>query len=361
MQLERNSIIAVTLLFMTGCSASHQALQSENDYNVPEPVPMPIRHADECDSGQYDDDSVPQRSESPSRSVAPVPMQEPAPAPPAIGVSRIKSISWLRNRAHQHDGDNCSEPACADGCSRGEQSELPLEFFAEGCVTPQSVMVDPRLQCREKTTLFETIQGWNQRAKIRRAERGRRSLNCGSQAACDPGCFAPEGCQTTVQDGSPCRKSGQVVQPSNNGAEVVRQTTDTHGNLADPLREYGWDDRSRAQDSRFSLDELLELPSTLTKTPVHDQQRSRMPIAPMIDALPVLPLPEEVSGRSPKTTTVPSTVPQQVNPDSVQQVVQPPLWPRLVPTTASADRIPVALPMVPDDPSLPTIQPGHRI
>ena len=349
MRLKRDSIIAVTLLFVTGCSANHQALQSENDYNVPEPVPMPMRHADEYDSGEYDYDSAPQRSESPGRSVVPVPMREPVPAPPAIGVSRVKSVSWLRNRAHQHDGDNCSEPACADGCSPGEQSQLPPEFFAEGCVTPQLVKVAPRLQCREKTTLLETLQGWNQRAKIRRAERARRSLSCGSQAACDPGCFAPE--------------SPQVVRQNHRGAEAVRPNTDTHGNLADPLRDNAWDDRSRARDSRFSLDELLELPSALTEAPISGQRQSRLPIAPVIEALPALPVEKEVSGQSPagQTPTIPSSVPPRVNPDSVKQIVQPPLWPRLGPPTAPSVRMPVALPMIPEDSSLPTIQPGRGI
>ncbi len=364
MRLERNSIIAVTLLLMTGCSANRQALQSENEYNAPEPVPMPMRHADEYDSGQHDYDFAPQDGESPSRSDAPVPQpvptREPVPAPPAIGVSRIKSVGWLRSTAHEQDGDKCSEPACGDGCSHGGPSEIPPRFAEEGCITPQQVMVAPRLQGRKKTTLFATIQGWNQRARTRRAERALRSLNCGSEAACDPGCFAPEGCQSTVQENSSCRKSRQVVKQSNNSAEIVRRTADTHGNLADPLRENGWDDRAPAQDLRFSLDELLELPSTLIETPVSDQQRSGMPNAPMIEALPVLPVPEEVSGQSPQTSTVPSAVPQQVGPDTVQHFVQPQLWPRLNPRTASADRIPVALPIAPEDPSLPTIQPGNR-
>lgn len=364
MRLEQKSIIAVTLLLMTGCSASRQALQSENDYNAPEPVPMPMRHADEYDSGENEYDFAPQGGETPSRSDAPVPqpgqMREPVPAPPAIGVSRVKSVGWLRSTTHEQNGDKCSEPACGDGCSQGGPSEVQPGFTGEGCITSQSAIADQHLQCRKRTTLRATIQGWNQRARRRRAERALRSLNCGSEAACDPHCFAPEGCQSTVQENRSCPKSRQAVKQSNSPAEITRRTADTHGNLADPLRENGWDDRASAQDSRFSLDELLELPSSLIETPVNDQQRPGMPNVPMIEALPVLPAPEEVSGQSPQASPAPAAVSQQFSPDTVPHFVQPQLWPRLNPRTASASPLPVALPVVPEDTSLPTILPGRR-
>lgn len=190
MRIERNSLIAVVLLFMAGCSANRQARLADNVYDPTGSVQMPLRHADEYDSGEYDDEPAPASDETSGPSRAPVPMGEPVPAPPAIGVSRVKSVSWLRGARNRSESENCGDDADRDSCSPGQQTQLPPDYFSEGCVTTPHTAIAPRKPHREKTTITEIVQGWNLRAKTRRAERVRSSRNCGESEVCDAGCFA---------------------------------------------------------------------------------------------------------------------------------------------------------------------------
>ena len=355
MRIERKSFIAVTLLFMAGCSASRHERQSDGvDYSL-EPVPLPIRHADEYDSGtgEYDYDPGPSRDESPTQSGTPVPppvpMREPAPAPPALGVSRVKSVSWLGGIGNRTDHNNCGDTACGDA----QQSQLPPEYFSEGCITPPHAVISPRIQCREKTTLVEVIQGWKLRAKTRRVERLRRSHNCGERMPYDPGCFAPESCTAQVDGDKSLDGQSRTLRRSG-GGEPVQPSQ--HGSLADPLQESDWEN---SEDPRLSPDELLDLPST-TEPPADESQH---PDVPMIDTVPVLPVPTPSGTSTPgiQNPATPVDVPEQITPDTVKRIVQPPLWPRLGTPAATSLKVPAEIPDIPSDHSLPAILPGRRI
>lgn len=363
MRFERNSLVTVAILLLSGCSAGRQARQSDSVYHSPDPVPVPLRHADEFDSDpeHHEYDSAPSRSTSPDRSVRPYPPAsptgEPVPAPPALGVSRVKSVSWFSENAHESNQN--LTPQCGDGCS-GNFSQLPSDSNAEGCVTPPTAIA-PRLECRERTTLVETIQGWRARAKRRRAERIQRSTQCGSQPVCDPGCFAPESCLTQELDRNSNQKSTQVIQKYFGGA-AVGNAADAHGNLAEPLRENGWEDSPAPPQQRFTPDEMLDLPSTVAE-PRHKSQAPVSPNMPQIEALPhpVSPPAAPADVKTPATSETPATPPIQSTPDSVKRTIQPPKWPRLIPPAASQVNLPAASSMIPQDPSLPMIQPGRRI
>ncbi|MCA9008775.1 MAG: hypothetical protein KDB01_03465 [Planctomycetaceae bacterium] len=363
MRFERNSLVTVAILILSGCSAGRQARQSDSVYHSPDPVPVPIRHADEFDSDpeHYEYDSAPPRGTSPDQSVRPfppsAPAREPVPAPPALGVSRVKSVSWLNGNTNE--SNQSMTPQCGDGWS-GKVSRLPSDFYAEGCVTPPAASA-PRLECRERTTLMETVQGWRARAKRRRAERLQRSTHCGSQPVYDPGCFAPESCLTQEPDRNSDQKSTQVIRKYFGGATAGTET-DAHGNLAEPLRENGWDDSLVPTQPGFTPDEMLDLPSTLVEPP-HQSQHPANPNMPQIEALPhpVSPPSAPAEAIRPETPTPPAAPPQQGTPDAVKRIIQPPKWPRLTPPAASQVNLPAASSMIPQDPSLPMIQPGRRI
>ncbi len=366
MRLERKSLfIAITLLFMAGCSANRHDRQSDTVDYSPEPVPMPIRHADEYDSGagEYDYDPASSHGESPNRSGTPVPppvpMREPVPAPPALGVSRVKSVSLLRGIGNRTDRNNCGDTACGDVHRDTSQSQLPPECFIEGCITPPHTVIAPRIPCREKTTLVEVIQGWNLRAKTRRAERIQRSRNCGESTACDPGCFAPESCTANV-NGDRSFDGQSRTEKRSLGGEPAQQSR--HGSLADPLQENDWDDPVNSEDPRFSPDELLDLPSTI-ETPSSGQQQPNVPPVPKIDGVPVLPMPTPAPASTPaiQDPAAPVDVPQQIAPDAVKRIVRPPMWPRLGSPAATSLNVPAGTPEIPSDHSVPAILPGRRI
>lgn len=326
MRPERNSLIAVVLLVMAGCSANRHARQADNEYDATDSVEMPLRHADEyeSDSGEYDYNPAPfdgeNRSPSGTPVPPPVPMQEPIPAPPAIGVSRVKSVSWLRRADRKSDDHDCGDSECGDGCCTGQQSLLPPEYFTEGCVSPPRTAAVPSLRCREKTTLLEVIQGWNLRAKTRRPERVRPSRNCGEPTACDPGLITPEGCNSSPK----------------------RQRT------APVVKRYAGE----------TPDDLIDLPSK-PETPASGQTPQNIPDVPKIEPIPVLPMAEPAPAIQ---DSAPSpVVPPQASPDAVKQIVRPPLWPRLGSAAATSIKAPVSNPANSHDSSLPAIQPGRRI
>jgi len=375
MRLERNSLIAITLLLMAGCSANRLARQADSASDSSDQVPLPLRHADEYDSDIEDHEYHPFPSSGdgsgPIRTPVPPhdPMQEPVPAPPAIGVSRVKSVSWLPGGGRKSESSNCGVEACGDGRSTGQRTNLPPAYFTDGCgTTPKTTAAEPS-RCRKKRkTLADVVQGWNLRAKTHRPKRVQTPYNCGEGTACEPGFILPEGCNSRVKDRKSYQQSRPAVKRSVGGVAVDPGTASlgnhggNHGgSLADPLQENGWDDHGGSRDQRFSPDELLDLPSSL-ETPIKEQSRQDVSIP---EFAPGLPIPESATEllQTPaiQTPDAPAAVPQQINRDSVKRIVQPPVWPRLGSAAATSGNAPAATPAVTADASLPTIQPGRRI
>ena len=371
MRLERNSFIAITLLLMAGCSANRLARQADSVSDSADDVPMPIRHADGYDSdlGDHEYNPFPSSGDRPGPSrppvPPPVPVHEPVPAPPAIGVSRVKSVSWLRGAGHKSASDTCGDDTCGDGCRTGQQSYLPPEYFTEGCGISSKPAKALAARCWIKKTNFaEVMRGWILRAKTHWSKRVQTPYHCGEGAACDPGFIVPEGCNSSVKNRKSYHHAPPVVKQYDGGV-VVDPGTAPHGNhggsLADPLQENGWDDHGGSHDQRFSPDEMLDLPST-PETPIKEQSPQNIP---MPESVPQLPIPESATKllQTPaiQNPDAPAAVPQQINGDSVKYIVRPPMWPRLGSAAATSGNAPVATPAVTNDASLPAIQPGRRI
>ncbi len=369
MRLERNSLIAVTLLFMAGCSVNRPARESDNMSDSTDPVTMPMRHADEYDSGPRDYEYEPATSNGdrprPSRTqITPsAPMREPVPAPPAIGVSRVKSVSWLRGAGHTSGHNNCGDDAGADDCCSGQQTQLPPEYFRSGCGTPPEAVSPRHCQSRVKTTLADMMHGWNHRTKTHRPKRDQTRHKCGEGTTCDPGLIMPEGCNSSRKGSKSYSPSASVTKQSIGGSVGPgRVPQGNHGgSLADPLRENGLDDHGGAADSGFSPDELLDLPSTV-EAPTDGMPPQNVPVSELTPAIPMT----DSATRLITTPAIPTQVPtaaarQQFNPDTTKQIVQPPMWPRLGPAAATSGNAPTSVPAVATDSALPAIEPGRRI
>ena len=369
MRLERKSLLACTLLLLTGCSAARHFRSAASEDVSPDRVPLPVRHADEYDTGEenydYEYESRPSRDDDsmrPRSSVPPAPpMREPVPAPPAVGVSRVKSVSWLRRSENNSHQMTCGDDNNGDGCTPGNVSPLPQSYFLEGCDTPPQTTVASPLRDREKTNLVEVVRGWSLKRRTPTPRQIPVPRNyCGEQNVAAPGCYAPGGCTQNTQTFPPheaVRNSDEHSNPKTHGPRS--------GNLADPLNENGWEENAAHPVARgFTADELMELPSNLEQgsevKPQSDVKPQTVPQVP--DKSEIAPPPELPSPLpAPPGETVPDPVEQQINPNSVNSITKPPMWPRLGQPAAKPANLPVAAPMFQADSTLPLIQPGRGI
>ena len=102
MRLLRISLVAlVAMTITTGCSASRYKLGLQRD-------------RDDRSSSQNDDHEYSPRAGEPSDDFR-EPAGEPVPAPPAMGISRVKSVSFLKDIGDKLHGrkDDCA-PDCVD-------------------------------------------------------------------------------------------------------------------------------------------------------------------------------------------------------------------------------------------------------
>lgn len=368
MRLERKTLLACTLLLLTGCSAARHSRSAASESDSPDRVPMPIRHADEYDSGgdnyDYEYEPSPSRDDeslTPRSSLPPAaPMREPVPAPPAIGVSRVKSVSWLRRSKVDSTRNTCGDNSYVDGCATGNVSPLPQSYFVEGCDTSPQTTRTPSLRDRKKTNLMEVLRGWNLRKRTRSPQQAYAPRNCGEQKVAAPGCYAPGGYTQNTQSFPPqdaVRQSAPYSNPKNFGPR--------RGNLADPLSENGWEENATHRNNPgFNPDELMELrPNIEQRSDVKPQSEKlpqsvpNVPDASGISPTPALPIPLPADPNE----TLPAPVEQQVNPNSVKTNIKPPLWPRLGQPAPKPANLPVAAPATQQDSFLPLVQPSRRI
>ena len=208
------------------------------------------------------------------------------------------------------------------------------------------------------------MRGWNQRAHTHRPKRVHAPHKCGEGTTCDPGLIMPEGCNSSVKGSNSYPHSASVKNQSIGGlsASPGKVPQGNHGgSLADPLKENGLDDHGSSAGPEFSPDEMLDLPSTL-EAPTDGMPPQNVPVT---EPAPPLPMPESATRliRTPAIPTQATTAaaPQQINPDTLKQIVQPPMWPRLGPAAATSGIAPIAVPDMAIHSALPAIQPGRRI
>lgn len=365
MKTRRKTVVLVSILIMAGCSANRQTRHPEDAYISPEPVPGRMRHADEYDFGdeqyEYEYEAAPSRSKtndpahySPSPS-----MREPAPAPPAIGISRVKSVSWLRCFDNKSSRSSCGDSFGQSGCATGSVSPLPPDYFLEGCTTPPRNAANPPKQCRDKTTLVEVVRGWERRPNTR-IDRVFPPRTCGEQVARRPGCYAPPGCASNQTDDHQ-HATRNAKKPVADKSLVPKSTTDKNAEYdttAYPLHAEIEDQPGTVFGPDFSSDDRMGLPANIQQK--RKRQQPHVPAgsdSPGADETPASPLPGPVI--LPPLTSGPLI--QQVNPDSVNNNTRPPMWPRLGQPSAESQNLSVAQPWCPNDSALPVIQPGRRI
>jgi len=359
MRLERISLIAVMLLVLTGCSANRHSRKPQTEYQPQSPVSMPLRHADEYESDPADLDNLPSdRGRRPAP--PPIPDREPVPAPPAIGVSRVKSVSWFRAIEKKSDQNTCASERCGDGYMIGKQTKLQPEYFGESCsdhVTPECL---PGQSRREKPTLFETIRNWKKIPCVSAAAPV-CSRNCGERAVTetvvgDRGCSASEGCART---GSRCLSGDRSV--GGRPVDVRRDSGSQGGSPADPINKLGREKPFSSGEGSVSPDESLELPSVPNVGGEKRSPKSTVPDVP--EAQPLIPKSDSVPAEPSVETPEPAAAaPLQATPNAVKHIVQPPLWPRLTgPGVQSVTSPRISSRVLQDDTSLPLILPGRRI
>ena len=355
MRLKRISLVAVILLVLTGCSAKRHARESDAAFREPSPVTRPMRHADEFNPQPEDSDNYPERSDA-RPTPSPVPMREPVPAPPAIGVSRVKSVSWLQGAGVKSDRENCAAERCGDGYIIGRQSELTTRYFSDSCTGQSQPVVAPSRPCREKLTMFEIMRGWKLRSKVCRPARV-RSQYCSEPAVCDSGCSTSEGCVATGARSPVVRKHVGGKPVDGNSHHSGRGSS-----LADPIHEFGWENPAASDDARFSPDELLDLQSEPHSVPVQKSPPNPPPQIPSTEAEPLIPMPAtETPSPALESPRPPVAAPPQSSPNSVKRIVQPPLWPRLNGTATKTVALPQSHHAMAEDSSLPIILPGRGI
>lgn len=327
MRTRRKTVVLLSILLMAGCSANRRAHYPNEEYLSPEPVPGPLHHADEYEYGdqQYDEEynAVPLRGKmhDPAHSTSPPPMQEPRPAPPAIGISRVKSVSWLRRFDNRSTRNSCGDNSGEGGCATGSASPLTPDYFVESYSPPPRAIAIPQKQYREKTTMVEGVRGWELHRRRRCTNRVFPPRTCGEYVAPRPGCYAPQVFSTNTEDHPHATRD--VKQPvSGKSSEILSETHENadYDPTAYPLFNGIGDSPAR------------------NETPM-----SHVP-APAI-----LP------------PSTPAPVMQQVNPDAVRNDTRLPIWPRLVKPSEESATLPVANPGSQNDLSLPEIQPGNRI
>ncbi|MFO0977713.1 MAG: hypothetical protein U0996_15025 [Planctomycetaceae bacterium] len=301
MRLERISLLCIlSLSLLTGCSANRAARATRHD----DRPSIPPSHDHEYSPRTYEEEPSP-AGETPS---------EPVPAPPAFGVSNVKSVGWLRDLTRRKDSRSCTTD-CAEqefpvGACTPLDSCTPEAACESACETP-----------RRKTSLFPKVNCFSKIFK-------RKS----TQACAEPDCTAPSCSSPEVacDDELFCAEEPTCTAPVNCGdifGETKKPLKKLHRNpdrcLADPLQE---------------SDEHLIQHESADETPAPEP-------APVPVPAPVESQPTPVPG----VPVIPAI------PPSARRVVEPPQWPRRAapavvipaPKTAQADGtdgLPVVLP-----------------
>ncbi len=141
MRLKRFSLFTVlSLTMVSGCSANRASLNPLDQADDRETIAP--QDENEYYPRVYDEDRDLQEPTSPVPSL-PVPSGEPVPAPPAFGVSRVKSVSWLKDissrfRGNKSAGDSAQ---CVDeqSCEIGACSPIDSCASESGCATSSRV------------------------------------------------------------------------------------------------------------------------------------------------------------------------------------------------------------------------------
>lgn len=279
MRIERISLVCVlSLSALSGCSANRATRTSNDD------VVAPPSHQHEYSPGLYEDERSAPPSDSP---------REPVPAPPAIGVSRVKSVGWLRDLTRRKDSRSCTDDCASQEFPIGACSSI--ETCAPEVACESACETSPR-----KTSLFPKVGIFGRIFK-------HKSKQTCADTCTESGCSIPE---EVCEDDIACAELPACHAPIECGEAC--------GHVQVPPKK-----RHRSPD-RCLADPLQDTEEHLTE---HQESES-------------IPAPEPAPAPSPAETQtpVPGVPVIPTVPPSARRVVEPPQWPR---RAAPAEVVPV--------------------
>ena len=330
MRLNRIPLFALmSVLIASGCSASRSSLKALRGGG--EDVETPPSHDHEYSPAPYDgDDDF--RPPTPHSQPG-----EPVPAPPAIGVSRVKSVGWLKDlgeKMHPRT-DSCIEDCVTDEELIGKCSSIDSCTSEAGCGTEVRVQRYREHVVHQPTDRLNPMRSLKKTwAKLLHKPCPVASTDPCASIVSEPGCSVPSHVEeTTVQNFQ--KQCGELPKASrrtmhaaekpcrNNETAVELRPTRRRDCLADPLQEPAIDD---VQPGLLTPDDI-EFQEHLAEPAINAPSQTyepRLPSEPASD-VPLLPPMENSDGRFEPVPAVPQ-IPSIADPST--KVVEPPLWPK---------------------------------
>lgn len=331
MRLKRISLFTVlSLTIVSGCSTNRASLN-------------PLDHADDRetiaprDENEYyprvfDEDRDLQEPTSPVHSL-PVPSGEPVPAPPAFGVSRVKSVSWLKgigSRFHSNasagdsvqcvDQQPCEIGACSaiDSCApeSGCAANTRVQRYRQQvCDSPREVGTYPirsvnksfgklfhpghPVSCSEECAESSRKDNCGVETVIRREPRPGCGRDCGEDRILQNRC-------TPLRDESGAAMDACVEQ---SGSRPGFNDHQSRSPVVSPLPR------------RECLADPLQEPFVQDVVPTPGFHTNPKPPA-AVPAIPFAPIPEQ------QVQPVPGVPELPIAPGSSVRLIEPPAWPR---------------------------------
>ena len=326
MRLKRISLFAMlSLALASGCSASRNAitpLRDRDDHGA-----LPPRHDHEYSPGTEDSDDF----QNPPENNGPL---EPVPAPPAFGVSRVKSVGWIKDLGAKLHRKPAAPPSeCSEELSCSDQELVGKCSALDPCVTESECVTETSEACCEERACDSAPP--RRTSKFKRFHRSLpgafpRTEPHAYNPECSPLVNEPEACNTIKREipapayrvpcGEPTVRPGCAAP----GCGTIEDRAILHSErkrecLADPLRDTVIDNND---------------PGLITPAEIdagHDGD------AELFRGIPVIPqspgelfVPEQNS--VPPVQEAPVIPPQQpvpAAPGSSTRIVEPPVWPGL--------------------------------
>ena len=326
MRLKRMSLFAMlSLALASGCSASRNAvtpLRDRDDHGA-----LPPRHDHEYSPGTEGSDDF----QNPPESNGPL---EPVPAPPAFGVSRVKSVGWIKDLGAKLHRKPAAPPSqCTDELSCSDQELVGKCSAVDPCVTESKCVTEtPEACCEERAC--DSIPP----RRTSKLKRFHRSLP-GAFPTAEPHAYRPE-CSPLVAEPDTCGTLAHVVPaPAYRvpcGEPTVRPGCAAPACGAIEDRAVLHSDRKRECLADPLRDTVIDNTDPGLITPA-DIEAGRGGDADVFHAIPVIPhssddafVPEQIN--NPPAQDVPILPPQQpvpAAPGSSTRIVEPPVWPGL--------------------------------
>lgn len=326
MRLKRISVFAMlSLALASGCSASRNAvtpLRDRDDHGS-----LPPRHDHEYSPGTERSDDF----QNPPESNTPL---EPVPAPPAFGISRVKSVGWIKDLGAKFHRKPAAPPLeCTDDLSCSDQDLLGKCSALDPCIAEADCLAEsPEVCCEERAC--DSIPP----RRISKLKRFHRSLP-GAFPHAEPHAYRPE-CSPLVTKPQTCGTlAPEVPAPAYRvpcGEPVVRSGCAAPGCGTIEDRAILHSERKRECLADPLKDTVIDNTDPGLITPA-DIEPGRSQEADVFQGVPVIPqspgevfVPEQFSNPPAQDAPI-SPAPQGVPaaPGSSSRIVEPPVWPGL--------------------------------